>query len=230
MQLATCNLQLGFIFDLDGTIIDSLGYYREVWQELLDEHNSDDDVTLYLVRPTRENFRVLLGDDLAEHELEQHVERQAAMGREKMQTRGVVVNEGIRELVHGLRAGNVKLAVATAAERANVEWTLQQAGLREFFSAIVTDQDVGNGKPAPDIYLKAMKQLGVDASRCAVLEDAPSGVRAAKAAGLRVIGILTTHSRRVLEQAGADKIISSASELSPEDVFQFIERGENGQA
>ena len=214
--------ELGFIFDLDGTIIDSLGYYRQVWQELLDECESDHDVSPFLTRPTRENFRILLGDELPEHEMEHHVARQAAMGQAKMQTQGVRVNQGIRELIRGLRAQNVKLAVATAAEPANAEWALQNAGLRDFFETVVTDRDVENGKPAPDIYLEAMYRLGVDTSRCAVLEDSPLGIRGAKRAGIKVIGIVTTHARIEIEQAGADLIVHSANELDAANVIRFI--------
>jgi beta-phosphoglucomutase-like phosphatase (HAD superfamily) len=69
----------GFIFDLDGTIVDSTAHYRETWAELLDEFGADDDPEVYLGRSTRENFRSLLGGNVAEDELEQHVARQAQM-------------------------------------------------------------------------------------------------------------------------------------------------------
>jgi beta-phosphoglucomutase len=213
---------LGFIFDLDGTIVDSTAHYRETWAELIREFGAEDDPEAYLRRATRDNFRVLLGEDVAEHELEHHVTRQAAMSNTKMRGRGVQAHDGILELVQALHARGVKIALATAAERSNAEWTLEQLSIRQLFEAVVVDQDVARGKPAPDIYLKALERLGVDASHCAVMEDSATGIRAAKAAGLRVIAVVTTHSRRELQQAGADRIVERAIELSADDVIQII--------
>jgi len=214
--------QLGFIFDLDGTIVDSTAYYRETWLELIREFGSSDDPELYLRRATRENFRVLLGDDIAETEMEDLAARQARMGKRKMQERGVQAHTGIPELIADLHARGVKLAIATAAERSNAEWTLEQLGIRNFFDSVVVDQDVARGKPAPDIYLEAMRRLNVDTAHCAVMEDSGTGVRAAKAAGLRVIAVVTTHSRRELEEAGADRIVEEPREIDAGQVIRFI--------
>lgn len=213
---------IGFVFDLDGTIVDSTAHYRETWSELIREFGADDDPEAYLRRPTRDNFRTLLGDSVTEQDLEKLVARQAAMGSAKMRANGVQPHEGMLDLIRGLDERHVKLALATAAERTNAEWTLEQFGIRQLFDVVVVDQDVAYGKPAPDIYLEAMRRLGVAAARCAVMEDSVTGVRAAKAAGLRVIAVVTTHTRRELEQAGADMIVGRASELSPADILQFI--------
>lgn len=218
---------LAFIFDLDGTIVDSTAHYRETWAELIQEFGAEHDAEFFLRRSTRDNFRALLGEQIAEHELEQHVTRQAEIGNSKMRARGVQPHDGILELIRGLHAHGVKLAIATAAEKNNVEWTLQQLDLENFFNVIVTDQDVARGKPAPDVYLKALDLLNVHATHCAVMEDSATGTRAAKAAGLRVIAVLTTHSRRELEHAGADKIINRATEMNTDDVLKFIRNTKN---
>ncbi len=214
--------RLGFIFDLDGTIVDSTTYYREAWMELIREFGSSDDPEMYLRRATRENLRVLLGDDIPETDLEELAARQAKMGRRKMQERGVHAHSGIPELIADLHARGVKLAIATAAERSNAEWTLEQLGIRDFFDTVVVDQDVARGKPAPDIYLEALRRLNVDTAHCAVMEDSGTGVRAAKAAGLRVLAVVTTHSRRELEEAGADQIVEEPRAVDAEQVIRFI--------
>jgi len=214
--------ELGFIFDLDGTIVDTTAYYREVWEELIHEFGADYDPNVYLARPTRENFRELLAEAVEEKELEAQVARQAAMGQDKMRARGVQAHHGIMELIEGLHARGVKLALATSAERSNAEWTLEALDISHYFDAVVTDQDVEHGKPAPDVYLEALARLGVRAAGCAVMEDSATGTRAARAAGLRVIAVLTTHSRSALEEAGADWIVERASELGVKDVLQFI--------
>jgi beta-phosphoglucomutase len=218
-------LMFGFIFDLDGTIVDSTAHSRETWAELLEEFGADDDPEQFLRRSTRDNFRVLLGGEIPDDELEQHVARQAHIGNTKMRAHGVAMHDGIPELLHALKTRGVKLAVATLAERSNAEWTLRALDIREMFDAVVTDQDVQRGKPAPDVYQEALRRLDVKAKHCAVMEDSATGIRAAKSAGLRVIAVVTTHARIELEQAGADKIVTSARELNAARVIEFIETG-----
>lgn len=221
------NVTLGFIFDLDGTIVDSTAHYRETWAELIREFGADDDPEHFLRRATRDNFLTLLGPDIPEPEMEQHVARQAELGNAKMRANGVQAHEGILELVRELHARKIKLAIATSAERSNAEWTLETLGVRECFETVVVDQDVARGKPAPDVYLRALERLDVDAAHCGVMEDSATGIRAAKAAGLRVMAVVTTHSRRELQEAGADKIVERAEELNADAVMKFILDGRN---
>lgn len=213
---------LSFIFDLDGTIVDSTAHYRATWAEFINEYGADDDAELYLKRATRENLRVLLGENATEKELEQQAKRHAESGNAKMRASGIVAHDGILELIQALHARGFKIGLATAAEKSNAEWTLEQLEIRPLFDAVVVDQDVARGKPAPDIYLRAMERLGTDTRHCAVMEDSATGIRAAKAAGLRIIAVVTTHSRRELEQAGADLLVERAAALSAEDVIRFI--------
>lgn len=85
------------------------------------------------------------------------------------------------------------MAVATNGERANVDMALNGTGLTEFFRVIVTGGDVVRPKPHPDIYLKAAELLQVPPDRCIVFEDSHAGVQAGLAAGMRVVGVSTTH-------------------------------------
>jgi HAD superfamily hydrolase (TIGR01509 family) len=220
-------LSFGFVFDFDGTIVDSMGHYRRVWEDLLRESGSDEDPAAYLARSTRDNFRQLFGPDLGEEELEAHVRRQAAMSLERIRTEGAMLNEGIRELIRDLRRHGFKLAVATAAERSTVDWTLGKLALAPEFEAIVTDRDVNLGKPHPAVYVEAARRLELDPLRCAALEDSPTGVRAARDAGLYAIGLLGMHSRSALSKAGADWIVGSALELSASRVAEWIEERES---
>lgn len=214
--------ELGFIFDLDGTIVDSTAHYRAAWQEFIEEFGSDEDPDSFLRRATRENLTQLLGEDATPQMIEQTAARHAARGNAKMRADGVQAHDGVVELVRDLHANRFKLALATAAERSNAEWTLQELGIRELFDTIVVDRDVARGKPAPDIYLEALRRLNLESNQCAVMEDSATGIRAARAAGLRVIAVETTHARHELEQAGANLIITRATELTTQDVVRFI--------
>jgi HAD superfamily hydrolase (TIGR01509 family) len=213
-------MQFGFILDLDGTILDTTRYYRAVWEDLIREFKSPYAADELLKRSARDGFRKMLGANYPDEELAAQVARLAAMSRARMETEGVVIHRGIRELIAGLNERGVKLAVATLAEPANVEYPLKQLGLYDYFDALVTDADVKRSKPFPDVYLEAIRRLGVVTENCAALEDAPNGIESAKRAGLSVIAVLTTHTREQLQNA--DWIVASAEQLTAENVIKFI--------
>ncbi len=100
---------------------------------------------------------------------------------------GLPLKPGVRELLDDLAARKIPLAVATSTRNPVAEQRLEQIGLRKYFSALVTGDQVTRGKPEPDIYLKAVRELGADPASTYALEDSHAGVRSAHGAGLRVI-------------------------------------------
>lgn len=104
-----------------------------------------------------------------------------------------------------------KLGLTTGAPRLEVEMVLKKLGLEQAFDEIVTIEDYGKSKPDPEGYLLTSKKLGIKPSECMVIEDAPAGIRAAKAAGMRCIGITTTHSREELIES--DIVIDELKEI-----------------
>src|SRR5882672_5974814 len=116
----------------------------------------------------------------------------------------------IRELLHALPSN--RYAIVTSATRPLAEVRLRAAGL-PIPERLVTARDVQRGKPNPDPYLRGAQLLGVPPAECVVIEDAPSGVRAGKAAGARVVALRTTASGAELEEAGADWIVKDCSDL-----------------
>lgn len=97
---------------------------------------------------------------------------------------------GVREFI-AEASKTVPLAVGTNAEPANVDFILDGAGIKQYFKAIVDGSQVPRAKPAPDVYLRGAELMGVAPANCIVFEDSPVGIRAAKAAGMRVVGLLT---------------------------------------
>ena len=124
---------------------------------------------------------------------------------------GVVLLPGARELLDSLPPD--RWTIATSCTRALAEVRLRAAGL-PIPKNMITSTDVKIGKPDPEPYLKAAAKLGFAPSDCIVVEDAPAGVRAGKAAGARVIAFLTTMQRRDLENAGADWILQNCTEIT----------------
>jgi beta-phosphoglucomutase-like phosphatase (HAD superfamily) len=103
----------------------------------------------------------------------------------------------------------------------NVVLTLEELGVLEAFDVLVAGEDVTVGKPEPDVFLTAAAKLDVLPSRCVVIEDAPQGVEAARRAQMRVIAVTT--SQPAAKLAGADRIIASLEELSPNDVDALLD-------
>jgi HAD superfamily hydrolase (TIGR01509 family) len=118
--------------------------------------------------------------------------------------------EAVRRL-----AAQLPLAIASSSNPELIEVVLRAAGIRELFTVVVSSQEVPRGKPAPDVYLEAARRLGVDAARCAAVEDSHNGIRSAKAAGLRVIVFPNLHFPPDDEaMAQADVVIHSLDELT----------------
>jgi HAD superfamily hydrolase (TIGR01509 family) len=108
------------------------------------------------------------------------------------------------------------LGLATSSNRPVIETVLDAAGLRPFFKASVSSEEVARGKPAPDVYLEAARRLGVDPARCAAVEDSHNGIRSARAAGMRVIAIPNPHFPPGDALREADVVVKSLNELTPE--------------
>jgi|YNPBryBLVA2012_1023415.scaffolds.fasta_scaffold00013_1 beta-phosphoglucomutase len=114
---------------------------------------------------------------------------------------------GAVAFVRDCRASGLKVAVATSADAVKLEGNLREIGLPvSSFDAVVCGDEVAAKKPAPDIFLVAARKMGCAPGRCLVVEDAPNGVRAAKAAGCRCLGIMSSFGEEALENAGADAV------------------------
>jgi sugar-phosphatase len=197
------------LFDLDGVLIDSTPAVARVWHGWAVEHGLDPETVIHMAhgRPSRTTIRELLPQaniDI-DHE-DREVER-----REMADLDGVVLLPGAGQLLNSLP--RERWTIATSCTRALAEVRLRAAGL-PIPRTMITASDVKIGKPDPEPYLKAAAKLGFEASDCIVVEDAPAGVRAGKAAGARVIAVLTTMNRRSLEEAGADWIVQNCADIT----------------
>ena len=194
------------LFDLDGVLIDSTPAVARVWHGWAVEHGFDPETVVHMAhgRPSRTTIRELLPNADIDRE-DREVER-----REIADLDGVVVLPGARELLSILPPG--RWTIATSCTRPLAEVRLRAAGL-PIPNTMMTSSDVKIGKPDPEPYLKAAAKLGFAASDCIVMEDAPAGIRAGKAAGARVIAFLTTMPRRDLENAGADWIVQNCTDI-----------------
>ncbi len=200
------------LFDLDGVLIDSTPAVARVWRRWAIERGLDPESVVRMAhgRPSRTTLCELLsGADIDIDRENGEVER-----REMEDLDGVVLLPGARELLNILPPE--LWTIATSCTRPLAEVRLRAAGL-PVPKTMITSSDVKIGKPDPEPYLKAAAKLGFSASDCIVVEDAPAGVRAGKAAGARVIAFPTTMVRRDLENAGADWIVQNCSDIAASD-------------
>ncbi len=196
------------LFDLEGVLIDSTPAVSRVWHGWAVERGFDPETVVRMAhgRPSRTTLRELLpGVDIDIDREDREVER-----REIADLDGVILLPGARELLNILRPE--RWTIATSCTRPLAEVRLQAAGL-PIPKTMITSSDVKIGKPDPEPYLKAAAKLGFAASDCIVVEDVPAGIRAGKAAGARVIAVLTTMARSDLEDAGADWIVQNCADI-----------------
>jgi len=177
------------ILDCDGTLVNSMPMHFEAWCEALSYYGAanvfQEDVFYAMGgRPTKD-IVVELND---EYGLKLDPEAVAMKKREAFLERlaGVELIDEVADFARGLR-GKMPMGIATGGTRIVIEKTLQAVGVSDWFDEVVTADEVKVGKPAPDIYLKAAKLLGVAPERCLALEDAPAGIMAAQSAGMQVV-------------------------------------------
>ena len=180
------------IFDLDGTLIDSMPAHFEAWRTALSKARAPKDIfpedVFYAKggRPTKDIVKELN----AEHHIPLDPEFVSLAKREAFldSLDQILVIDDVVDFAKSLR-GKMPLGVATGGSRVVVEKTLQAVGLSDLFDEVVTANDVKCGKPAPDVFLEAASRLGVAPEDCLAFEDAPAGMMAAQTAGMKVVAV-----------------------------------------
>jgi HAD superfamily hydrolase (TIGR01509 family) len=206
------------VFDLDGVLLDSEHVWDGVREQLARERGGRwheraqaDMMGMSSVEWSRYMHDVIGLPEPAEEIDAEVVRRMLARYEEELP-----LIEGAVDAVRRL-AGSFRLALASSSDREIIDVVLVRAGLAELFEVTVSSEEVARGKPAPDVFLEAARRLGVPPERCAAIEDSGNGIRAAHAAGMRVIAIpnrLYPPPDDAL--AVADLVLSSPGELTVE--------------
>ena len=217
------------IFDVDGLLVESEEYwnrarrdyvaaYGRVWTDA-DQRNVMGLNSVEWAHYIRTHFDV----DVPDEELIADVkERLLGLYREH-----VPVLPGAVEAVRML-APLYPLGVASSSPRTIIEAVLVSLGIRALFAAVVSSDEVTRGKPSPDVYLEAARQLGVDPLQVAVFEDSLNGVRAAKAAGMMVIGVPNRQFGAPGDAAAADVVLPSLEDFRP-DLLERLTQQRNAR-
>jgi beta-phosphoglucomutase family hydrolase len=209
------------IWDLDGTLVDSSDCHWVAWQHALAAEGHtvtwDQFVNTFGMR----NDLLLqewLGPAVSADTARRIGEEKDRQFREALKAQGVQPLPGVLEWLARLQADGWRLAIGTSSPRANLDASLAASGLGRYFATTVSADDVSHGKPDPEIFLLAAARLGADPQRSVVVEDAPTGIEAARRAGMRSIGVSALHTL-----AAADLCVTSLEDLSP-DAFDGLIR------
>ena len=182
------------IFDMDGVLIDSNPWHGRVWAEFCERHGvpfKPDRIEWMYGKRNDEIVDAWFGGQRSTAERLQLGHEKEALFRDLL--RGRVMDmavPGLHDLLR--RYDSYPAAVASNAEIENLEFVIQGLGLEERFGAVVSGGEVHRPKPDPEVYLVAAERLGVRAGECLVFEDTANGVAAARAAGMRAVGLSTT--------------------------------------
>lgn len=205
------------LFDLDGTLVDSMWMWRQIDIEYLERFGCEPpkrlqkDIEGMSFTETAVYFKKTFNLPRSLDEIKSDWNE---MAMEKYQTK-VDFKHGAKEFLKKLKEHGIKTAICTSNSRQLVEAAADALGMRSYIDFIITACDVEKGKPSPDIYLKAAEELEVKPEQCVVFEDIPAGIQAGKAAGMRVIAIEDDFSKDMKEEkmALADRFIETYYEL-----------------
>ena len=204
------------IFDLDGVLVDSEHLWDEVREELARERGGrwHERAQAEMMGMSSVEWSRYMHDVIGLAEPPAEIDAEVVRRMRARYAEELPLVEGGVETVQRL-AGTYRLGLASSSNRPIIDAVLTQAGIAELFEATVSSEEVDRGKPAPDVYLEAARRLGVPPERCVAIEDSANGIRAAAAAGMRVIAIPNRRYPPPAEVvATADVIVGSLYELT----------------
>lgn len=192
------------IFDMDGTMINNMSFHRDAWLAFAKRYGQDltpkEFAEKFSGKKNDQLFEMFFNKKLNKEEITLFTEEKEGMYR-ALYAKAITEISGLTKVLKELQLQNKKLAIATTAPKANRDFGLEALGLTDIFLVILGDEHVTNGKPHPEIYLKTAEQLEVQPNRCLVFEDSPPGVKAGINAGMKVVGVLSTHAKEDLRDA-----------------------------
>jgi len=215
---------LGLIFDMDGVLVDSYRTHLASWQRAAKEkglHVSDEDFARTFGRTSRDIIGLLWPGKFNDAEVAAFDLRKEALYREIL-GEDFPEMDGAGDLIAALDAAGFLLAIGSSGPPENVDLVRRCVGNGRLIRAAVTGAEVARGKPDPQVFLLAAGKLNVSPGRCAVIEDAPVGVEAARRAGMLSIGLLGTAPKEKLA-AHAHIVVSSLRQLNADLITQAIQ-------
>ena len=214
------------IFDMDGTMIDSMPWHARSWVEFVARHGLKLDVSDILARTTgrtgTECMRELFERDLSDAECQVLVHEKEEIYRAMFSDNFTEV-AGFSAFAKAAVARGLKVAVGTAGDRHNIEFAMSRLKMDPLPLAIVGGDEGFSGKPTPAIFLEAARRIGVAPERCIVFEDAPFGIEAARRGGMRAVAVCSTHTAAELAGPHVIAAVRDYNELAHSNFLETLD-------
>jgi beta-phosphoglucomutase family hydrolase len=215
-----------FIFDMDGTMIDSMPWHARSWVEFVARHGLVLDVTDILARTTgrtgTECMRELFERELSDAECQTLVHEKEEIYRAMFSDNFTEV-AGFTAFAKAAVARGLKVAVGTAGDKHNIEFAMSRLKMDPLPLAIVGGDEGFAGKPTPEIFLEAARRIGVAPERCIVFEDAPFGIEAARRGGMRAVAVCSTHTAAELAGPHVIAAVRDYDELAHSNFLETLD-------
>jgi len=203
------------IFDLDGTLIDNNAYHIMAFQAFYDKIGKPFSLDEYKQhingRVNREIFNYIFDTTLSPEKSEAYSNEKEAMYRE-LYAQHIKPIDGLIDFLEELEKADIPKAIATSGIIPNINFMFEHVPIKDYFGSVIDSTQIMHGKPHPEIFSKAATAVNALPSDCVAFEDSVAGIRSAKAAGMKVVGLTTTHTVEDLKEA--DLIIKDYMEIS----------------
>lgn len=210
------------IFDLDGTLLDNNEVHFKAWKKYLKESGmeiSDEDFKKYISgRTNKDAVAHLYKKEMTEDEASKYYLKKEEIYR-KMYEDDIAPIAGLQNFLKDLGTHNITMAIATSGIQVNIDFMFDHVPIKKYFKKIISSADIRMGKPDPEIFLKTAEALHIAPENCIVFEDSIAGVRAGKAAGMKVVALTTSHKPEQLKEA--DMIINDYTEIDFEKLMSL---------
>jgi beta-phosphoglucomutase len=220
------NAPWAVLWDVDGTLVDTAELHFQAWAALGSEigkpfTRADFAATFGWRNP--EIIPKLFGKEYDDEQIRELGDEKEDLYRVEA-AKGVELLPGVRTLLDAVAAAGGRQAIGSSAPRRNIDMLLRMTATNSSFAAIVAMEDTTRGKPDPEVFLLGAKKLGIPPARCIVLEDAPVGIQAAKAGGMRAVGVTFVghHSVETLQASGADVVVPTLEMVTVERLLALI--------
>ena len=214
------------IFDMDGTMIDSMPWHAKSWVVFTQRHGLALDVSDILARTTgrtgTECMRELFERALSDAECDALVHEKEVIYRDMFGGNFAEV-AGFNTFAKAAVARGLKIAVGTAGDKHNIEFAMSRLKMDPLPLAIVGGDEGLTGKPTPAIFLEAARRIGVAPARCIVFEDAPFGIEAARRGGMRAVAVCTTHTPAELAGPHVIAAVRDYDELAQSNFLETLD-------
>jgi len=201
----------GIIFDMDGTMVDSLPYHHEAWKIFFNENkveNFSEKLKDYKGGGTLDLMKAVYGDKYSLKQLKKMSDEKEVIFR-RIYKGKINPIEGFMNFLIDVKSKNILIGLASNAIRKNVSLITKELEIYDGFDSIISGDEVDNGKPNPEMFNKTIDRFKINKNECLIFEDSLEGIMAANNSGINVVGITSSSSHQTLKEAGSIKTINN---------------------